>query len=145
MTTQVYFPQTVFPVRVQATEYAELVLQIPEGSLSTTKEIDSFLARCHNADAVEYDGPLPKFFDPATGIVALLPTEDTEPIPFYRVLSERGFVRETRSFSKETAVEMLRAEGHEVVEAGKGKYRVEGYREKLFDLRGGVVVEGVVE
>ena len=145
MTAQVYFPQTVFPVRVSAREYAELVAQIPKGALSTSKEIEQVLARRYGVERVEYDGLLPKFFDPATGKVSVLPEEGMEAIPFYRVLSERGFVRETRSFSKETAVEMLRAEGHEVVEAGKGKYRVEGYCKKLFDLRGGFEVDGTVE
>ena len=144
MTAQVYFPQTVFPVRVSAREYAELVAQIPKGALSTSKEIEQVLARRHGVERVEYDGLLPKFFDPATGKVSVLPEEGMEAIPFYRVLSERGFVRETRSFSKETAVEMLRAEGHVVVPSGKG-YRVEGYCKKLFDLRGGFEVDGTVE
>jgi len=122
-----------------------LVAQIPEGALSTSKEIEQFIARRHGAERVEYDGPLPMFYNSETGQVSVLPEEGMDAIPFYRVLSERGFVRETRSFSKETAVEMLRAEGHEVVEAGKGKYRVEGYRKKLFDLRGGFEVDGTVE
>ena len=141
---QFYFPQTVFPVHISAAEYAQLVAQIPTGFVSTTKEIDVFLAHRHGAEAVEYDGLLPMFFDPETGEVSVLPAEGAEPIPFYRVLSERGFVCETRFCSKETAVEMLRAEGHEVVPCGKG-YRVEGYKEKLFDLRGGLVIEGIVE
>ena len=141
---QFYFPQTVFPLHIPAVEYAELVAQIPTGFVSTTKEIDAFLAHRHGAEQVEYDGPLPRFYDPETGAVSVLPSEGTEAIPFYRVLSERGFVRETRSFSKETAVEMLRAEGHEVIPCGKG-HRVEGYREKLFDLRGGFEIEGTVE
>ena len=144
MATQYYIPQTVFPVHVPAREYAGLVAQIPAGSLTTSKIVEQFLCHRHGAERVEYDGLLPKFFDPATGIVALLPTEDTEPIPFYRVLSERGYVQETRSYSKEMAVERLRSEGHEVVQSGRG-YRVEGYREKLCDLRGAFEVEGAVE
>lgn len=143
MSTHFYFPQTVFPTRIPAVEYAELVVQIPEGSLSTSKEIDTFLAHRHGTEAVEYDGPLPKFYDPSTGEISFLPEEGTEPIPFYRVLSERGFVRETLSYSKEMAVEMLRQEGHEVIPSGKG-YRVEGYKERLSDLRGGMAVEGTV-
>ena len=141
--TQYYIPQTVFPTHVPAVEYAALVAQIPEGSISTSKEIEQFLCHRHGAEAVEYDGPLPKFYDPSTREISFLPEEGTEPIPFYRVLSERGFVRETRSYSKEMAVEMLRQEGHEVVPSGKG-YRVEGYKERLFDLRGGMAVEGTV-
>ena len=144
MATHYYIPQTVFPVRIPASEYAELVSQIPAGSVSTTKEIEMFLAHRHNAERVEYDGPLPKFFNPATGVVSVFPAEGAEPIPFYRVLSERGYVQETRSYSKEMAVEMLRQEGHEVVQSGKG-YRVDGYREKLYDLRGAFEVEGKVE
>ncbi len=141
---QIYFPQTVFPAIVPAREYAELVVQIPAGSLTTSKEIEQFLCHRHGAERAEYDGPLPKFYDPATGTVSLLPAEGVEPIPFYRVLSERGFVQETRSYSKELAVELLRQEGHEVVPCGKG-YRVEGYRAKLYDLRGAFEVDGVVE
>ncbi len=141
---QYYIPQRVFPTHIPATEYAELVAQIPAGALTTSKIVEQFLAHRHGAERVEYDGLLPKFYDPSTGKVSLLPEEGSEMIPFYRVLSERGFVQETRSYSKELAVEMLQGEGHEVVPCGKG-YRVEGYRAKLFDLRGGLVVEGTVE
>ncbi len=144
MATHYYIPQTIFPVRIPASEYAELVSQIPAGYVTTSKEIEMFLAHRHGAEAVEYDGPLPKFYDTATGAVSLFPEEGMEPISFYRVLSERGFVCETRSYSKEMAVEMLRAERHDVVPSGKG-YRVAEYREKLYDLRGGLVVDGTVE
>ena len=144
MAMQYYIPQTVFPVRVPAREYAGLVARIPKGSVSTSKEIDAFLAHRHGAECVEYDGLLPKFFDPTTWAVSVLPEEGMEPIPFYRVLSERGYVQETRSYSKEMSVERLRSEGHEVVQSGRG-YRVEGYREKLCDLRGAFEVEGAVE
>lgn len=44
----------------------------------------------------------------------------------------------------QTMHERLRSEGHEVVQSGRG-YRVEGYREKLCDLRGAFEVEGAVE
>lgn len=142
--THYYIPQTIFPVRIPASEYAELVSKIPAGSVSTSKEIEMFLAHRHNAERVEYDGPLPKFFDSTTNKVSVLPEEGMAPIPFYRVLSERGFVQETRSYSKEMAVEMLRQEGHEVVPSGKGD-RVAEYREKLYDLRGAFEVDGVVE
>ena len=141
---QYYIPQRVFPTHIPAREYAELVVRSPEGSVSTSKEIEQFLAHRYRAERVEYDGLLPKFYDPTTNKVSLLPEEGSEMIPFYRVLSERGFVQETRSYSKELAVELLRQEGHEMVPCGKG-YRVEGYRAKLFDLRGGLVVEGTVE
>ncbi|MBQ6480141.1 MAG: hypothetical protein IJI45_03390 [Anaerolineaceae bacterium] len=141
---QIYFPQTVFPAIVPASEYAELVVQIPAGYVTTSKEIEQILAHRNDAERVEYDGLLPKFFNPATGKVSLLREEGAEQISFYRVLSERGFVQETRSYSKELAVEMLRQEGHEVLPSGKG-YWVEGYRAKLFDLRGALEVNGVVE
>ena len=144
MATHYYIPQTIFPVRIPASEYAELVARIPAGYVTTSKEIEMFLAHRYSAEAVEYDGPLPKFYHPATGVVSVFPAEGSNPIPFYRVLSERGFVQETRSYSKEMAVERLRSEGHEVVQSGRG-YRVEGYREKLCDLRGAFEVEGAVE
>ena len=144
MATHYYIPQTIFPVRIPASEYAELVARIPVGSITTSKEIEMFLAHRHGAERVENDGPLPKFFNPANGAVSLLPTDGAEPIPFYRVLSERGYVQDTRSYSRETAVEMLRAEGHDVVQSGKG-YRVEGYKARLYDLRGAFEVDGVVE
>ncbi len=144
MATHYYIPQPVFSVRVPASEYAELVARIPEGYVTTSKEIEMFLAHLYSAEAVEYDGPLPKFVNPNTGDVSVLPEEGMEPIPFFRVLSERGYVQETRSYSKETAVEMLEAEGHEVVPCGKG-YRIEGYRAKLYDLRGAFEVQGKVE
>ena len=62
--THYYIPQTVFPVRIPAREYAELVSQISAGSITTSKEIEMFLAHRHNAEAVEFDGPLPKFLQP---------------------------------------------------------------------------------
>ncbi len=142
--THYYIPQTIFPVRIPASEYAELVARIPAGYVTTSKEIEMFLAHRHSAEAVEYDGPLPKFYHPTTNKVSVLPEEGMEPIPFYRVLSERGFVCETRSYSKEMAVELLQAEGHEVVPSGKG-YRVEGYKARLYDLRGAFEVDGGVK
>ena len=141
---QYYFPQTIFPVRISAREYATLVAQIPEGSVLTSKTVEQFLCHRHGVEKIELDGPLPKFYDPATRVVSVFPAEGMKPIPFYRVLSERGFVQETRSYSRETAVEMLRQEGHEVVQSGKG-FRVEGYKSRLYDLRGAFEVEGKVE
>ncbi len=142
--THYFIPQTVFPVRVPAREYAELVARIPAGYVTTSKEFEMFLAHRHSAEAVEYDGPLPKFVNPNTGDVSVLPEEGMDPIPFYRVLSERGYVQETRSYSKEMAITLLQAEGHEVVPSGKG-YRVAGYKARLYDLRGAFEVDGVVE
>ena len=144
MATHYYIPQTIFPVRIPASEYAELVSQIPAGYVTTSKEIEMFLAHRHGAERVEYDGPLPKFVNPNTGDVSLLPAEGSNPIPFYRVLSERGYVQETRSYSREMAMTLLQAEGHEVVPCGKG-YRVAGYKARLYDLRGAFEVDGVVE
>ena len=142
--THYFIPQTVFPVRVPAREYAELVARIPAGYVTTSKEIEMFLAHRHGAERVEYDGPLPKFYDPTTNKVSVLPEEGTEPVPFYRVLSERGFVQETRSYSREMAMTLLQAEGHEVVPCGKG-YRIAEYKARLYDLRGAFEVDGVVE
>ncbi len=144
MATHYYIPQTIFPVRIPASEYAELVSQIPAGYVSTSKEIEMFLAHRHSAERVEYDGPLPKFYDPATGAVSVFPAEGSNAIPFYRVLSERGYVQETRSYSREMAITLLQAEGHEVLPSGKG-YRVAEYKARLYDLRGAFEVEGVVE
>ena len=44
MATHYYIPQTIFPVRIPASEYAELVSQIPAGYVTTSKEIEMFLA-----------------------------------------------------------------------------------------------------
>ena len=63
MATHYYIPQTVFPVPIPAREYAELVARIPAGYVTTSKEIEMFLAHRHSAERVEYDGPLPKFYD----------------------------------------------------------------------------------
>ena len=79
--THYYIPQTIFPVRIPASEYAELVSQIPAGYVTTSKEIEMFLAHRPSAEAVEYDGPLPKFVNPNTGDVSVLPEEGMEQSP----------------------------------------------------------------
>ena len=78
--------RTVFPLRISAMEYAELVAQIPEGYLSTTKLLEKKLCLKYGAQAVEFEGPTPHFIDKDTGKVSLYPPERYDLIPYHRVL-----------------------------------------------------------
>ncbi len=148
-----YIPQTVFPVRVPASAYAELVARVSAGYVTTTKEIEKLLCHQYGAEAIELDGPTPRFVNRETGQVCLFPAEVPSPtdgnefdmLPFHRVLSERGYVQDTRFISREYAMKMLASEGHEIQRVGKG-YRVEGYKDRLYDFRSDLMlVEGTVK
>ena len=141
-----YIPQTIFPVRVPASAYAELVSRIPAGYVTTTKEVDKILCHRYGGEAIELDGPTPKFINRETREISLFPTEeDFEAIPFYRVLSERGYIPNTRFMGREFAIQKLAAEGHVIKPVGKG-YRVEGYKDRLYDFRSDLMfVEGTVK
>ena len=136
--------RTVFPVRISAMEYAELVAQIPEGYLSTTKLLEKKLCLKYGAQAVEFEGPTPHFIDEDTGKVSLFPPERYDLIPYHRVLSERGYVQDTIMASRDLAVMKLREEGHMIAAVGKS-YRIPNYKEKLYDFRSKMLfVEGKV-
>ncbi len=141
-----YIPQTVFPVRVPASAYAELVSRIPAGYVTTTTVIEKILCHQYGAEAIELDGPTPRFVNPDTREISLFPASDEfDMLPFHRVLSERGFVPDTHFMGREFAIQKLASEGHEIQRVGKG-YRVEGYKDRLYDFRSDLMfVEGTVK
>jgi alkylated DNA nucleotide flippase Atl1 len=113
-------------------EYNEIMSDIPEGRIITTKEIREYLADKHGAD---FTCPL------TAGIFISLAAQasnerDDNKIPFWRTLKTDGELNPKYPLGIEYQKEMLEKEGHTIIKKGRKniRYFVENYKEKLYEL-----------
>ena len=109
-----YVPETVF---------CELVKQIPAGRLIRHSDIEKYLMKIYQAERIEFTGYIfeyPNWLD----------------LPYWRIVSERGFLQDTSLCSRERQEKKLIEEGLTVVHCGKDNrsLKVENYKELLFNL-----------
>lgn len=109
---------------VPASMYVQLICKVPEGSITSMEDINAFLSKLYNRNVGYPERPLPR-----------LSADDT-PIPYWRLVSERGVLGGGRAGSKEMQKEKLTKEGLSVVQRGtvEGSYKVENYKEYMFNF-----------
>ena len=113
-------------------EYNEIMAQIPEGKLITTREIREYLAKKHNA---EFTCPMTAgIFISLSAQASCERTEDR--IPFWRTLKTDGELNPTYPGGIEYQKEKLASEGHTFTTKGRKniRYFVENYDNFLYDL-----------
>ena len=104
-------------------EYLDLLKRVPAGKITRRIDIENYLmAKCH-AERIEW-----------TGLVTEYP--QWMELPFWREVSDRGFLQEHMFCSKERQEEKLTSEGLKIVPCGAyGKsHKVENYQQYLFDF-----------
>ena len=112
-------------------EYNEIMAQIPEGKLITTREIREYLAKKHNA---EFTCPMTAgIFISLSAQASCERTEDR--IPFWRTL-KTGELNPKYPGGIEYQKEKLASEGHTFTTKGRKniRYFVENYDNFLYDL-----------
>lgn len=113
---------------VKRSLYVTIIDAIPAGWLTTEDAILDFIGDVYGEQNVSIDSTLTKTMEEyQKGIEH----------PYWRIVSKRGLVQEWRfSYSLEQRRELLEKEGHILTMSRSGvSYKVEGYKDKLFDLR----------
>lgn len=114
-------------------EYNEIMAEIPQGKLTTTRDIREFLSRKHDAD----------FTCPMTaGIFISLSAQascerDIDRIPFWRTLKTDGELNPKYPGGIEYQKRKLESEGHEIQTRGRKniRYFVKDFENNLYDLK----------
>lgn len=114
-------------------EYNEIMSQIPEGKVITTKEIRKFLADKHDAD---FTCPMTAgIFISLSAQASCERTDDR--IPFWRTLKTDGELNPKYPGGIEYQKEKLASEGHAFTTKGRKniRYFVENFENNLYDLK----------
>ena len=112
--------------RTGVEDFVRLICAVPKGALTRWSDLESCLSARHGCEVRK---PV-RVRWPET-------TREGKPIPYWRVVTERGAVREDAVCPKGEREKRLRAEGHSFVKAGHGKFigeKVADYKTKLVDL-----------
>ena len=104
-------------------EYLDLLKQVPAGKITRRIDIENFLMAKYHAERIEL-----------TGLVTEYP--QWSELPFWRAVSDRGFLQEHMFCSKERQEEKLIDEGLKIVSCGAHgrSLKVENYQQYLFDF-----------
>ena len=108
---------------IPAIEYTNLISMIPAGKIAREEDINSYFAEKYQVEHVEpdYSGW------PVYG-------NDGSEIPYWRVISSRGYVSGSHHCDANRQYEMLMQEGIELVPYKKS-YRVVDYKRYLFEFQ----------
>lgn len=113
---------------VKRSVYVAIIDAVPAGWLTTEDAILKFIGDVYGEQNVSIDSTITRTMDEyQQGIEH----------PYWRIVSQRGLVQEWRfSYSLEQRRELLEREGHTLTLSKSGvSYKVEDYKEKLFDLQ----------
>lgn len=109
-----------------------LIEKVPAGRITRWEDMAKFLSKLYDKDVSPYQiGPLP--FEKSNG----------ESIPYWRVVSERGILNDTRLISREMKYDKLFAEGVPLVRRGEmaNSFKVDNFKEYLYNFNELKVVE----
>ena len=116
-------PQAAAKVSDGPEAFIDLICSVPVGSLTRWTDMEAFLSGKYGREIrCPERADWPKM------------REGKLAIPYWRVVSERGAVKEDAACSKELREQMLTAEGHALVPSREGSFggvKVEGYKDKL--------------
>ena len=114
-------------VRVPGDVVEYLIRQVPAGKITRYEDIQQFLQMAYGHEMVELEH------------VSVLTSLQDETFPYWRVVGTRGFLPSRhRDYSDEIMAEKLREEGLSISMGGANKslYRVDNYKDHLFDFSG---------
>lgn len=104
-------------------EYLELVKLVPIGKVAREQDILVYLAKKYNVDNIAVD------YYNSVGI-------NSYEIPLWRVLSTRGYLYNSRYYTKDRQKELLTEGGHNIITCGVNdrSLMVKDYKSYLFDF-----------
>lgn len=105
--------------------YAQLVSKVPAGYVTCWEDIYDFLGKIYNRTVQgQPDRPLPRI------------DSDSNPIPYWRIVTNRGVLGEYYAGSRERQKEQLIQESVPVIQRGtiEGSYKVEDYKNHMFNF-----------
>ena len=116
-------------VRVPYAVYINLLRAVPKGRLTRYVDMENYIMKQLNAENVE-------FVRASLDTLKIFECYSEYEIPFWRMVSERGFLIDTMNCSKDRQEKLLREESFKIVEGGASNrsLRVENYKEYLFDF-----------
>ena len=102
-------------------EYINLLRQVPTGKVTRYSDIEKFLMEKYHAERIEFIGD---YADKREWLYE----------PYWKEISERGFLQESRACSRDRQEKKLKEEGFNIVPCGKNgeSLKVENYRKHLF-------------
>ena len=105
------------------TEYMELLYKIPTDKITRRIDIETYLKEKYNAERIEFSGSITDY---PNWLYA----------PFWKEVSERGFLQESSVCSRDRQEIKLKEEGFHIVPCGaKGQsLKVESYKDHLFNF-----------
>jgi len=110
--------------------YDEVMKKAPEGKVTTTDCIRSYLAKKHGADyTCQLTAGL--FINIAAHASAERKTDET---PYWRTLKKDGELNEKYPEGIDGQKFRLEMEGHKIIQKGK-RYFVKDYKDKLFEIQ----------
>lgn len=123
-------------VRVPYAVYINLLRVVPKGRLTRYVDIENYVRKQLNAENVE-------FTCDALDTRKIFECYAQGEIPFWRVVSERGFLTDTMNCSRDRQEKLLNEERVAITECGAGNrsLRVENYKEYLFDFENELTVD----
>ena len=115
-------------------EYDEIMRQIPETKVITSKEIREFLAKKHNTDFTCQltAGIFINIVANASRERELEGSKDI--VPYWRTLKKDGELNEKYPDGIDGQKLLLELEGHEIIKKGK-RYFVKDYQNKLHEIK----------
>ena len=112
--------------------YDKGVRKVPAGRITRWEDMAKYLSKLYDKEVSPYQiGHLP--FEKLNG----------ESIPYWRVVSERGILNDTRLISREMKYDKLFAEGVPLVRRGEmaNSFKVDNFKEFLYNFNELKVVE----
>ena len=108
---------------VPYSEYIELLYKIPTNKVTRRSDIENYLMEKYHAERIEFTG---SHADQREWLYA----------PFWKEISERGFLQESTACSRDRQEQKLKEEGFQIVPCGAhGKsLKVDNYKELLYNF-----------
>lgn len=123
-------------VRVPYAVYINLLRAVPKGRLTRYVDIENYVRKQLNAENIE-------FTCDALETLKIFECYAQGEIPFWRVVSERGFLTDTLNCSRDRQEKLLDEERFTITKCGTANrsLRVENYKDYLFDFESELTVD----
>lgn len=123
-------------VRVPYAVYINLLRAVPKGRLTRYVDIENYIRKQLNVENIE-------FICDALDTRKIFESYAQGEIPFWRVVSERGFLTDSMNCSRDRQEKLLGEERFTITECGTANrsLRVENYKEYLFDFESELTVD----
>lgn len=115
--------------------YINLLRAVPKGRLTRYADMENYVMKLLNTENIE-------FVSGALDTLKIFERYSEGEIPFWRMVSERGFLMDSMNCSKDNQRKHLKEEGLKIVFGEENQsLRVENYKEVLFNFERELTVD----